>query len=225
MPLALVLLVLCATSDAQEELFPGQWIHGARPGVILIRGGFGYWPGAQAMADEFCSLGYCPTVIKDFEYCCIAKQVACAIRQGRMSEVIIVGYSSGGDTACLLAHRLGRYGVRVPIVVLIDPTLGLTVPENVDTCVNFYASRALDMIPLFRGVPVSAESPATTVTNINVRDFPEFADHFKRNHFVVGSTAIMREMTVQVVGALQTVIASSPACDMTGQTLFQPAFR
>lgn len=182
-----------------------------RPDVILIRGGMGYWPGAQAMADDFCELGYSPTIIHGWEHAIVARKIACASRKGKLAGgVVIVGYSSGADSACLLARGLQKYGIRVETMVLIESTLGVSVPGNVDYCVNYYVSRSLDAIPMFRGVPVEAECPCTTLHNINLKDCPAFADQFKRNHFVIGSTSTMRQMTTDVVLSRQNLIEMTP---------------
>ena len=215
---ALIALLAAANVDAQQQIGHAQCC--GRPDVILIRGGMGYWPGAQAMADDFTSLGYAPTIIYGWEHAATARKIACASRQGRLtSGVVIVGYSSGADAACLMARQLDRYGVRVQTMVLIESTLGTSVPRNVDYCVNYYASRVLDAVPMFRGVPVETDCPCTTLVNFDLRDCPAFANHLKRNHFVIASTETMRQMTTDVVMSrhacdvslpLETAISCSP---------------
>lgn len=206
---ALIALTTAPAVQAQHDI--GHADCCGRPDVILIRGGMGYWPGAQAMADDFCDLGYAPTIIHGWEHAITARKIACAARKGRLTGgVVIVGYSSGADSACLLARGLQKYGIRVETMVLIESTLGVAVPGNVDYCVNYYVSRSLDAIPLFRGVPVEAECPCTTLVNINLKDCPAFADQFRRNHFVIGSTSAMRQMTTDIVLSRQGADAAGP---------------
>ena len=197
-----------------------------RQDVILIRGGLGYWPGADAMAEEFRALGYAPTIICGWQAGATAKKIACAHKQCKMAgDIIIVGYSSGADAACLLAQRLEMYGLRVPTMVLIESTLGTPVPGNVDYCINYYASRKLDMIPMFRGVPVEAESPCTIIDNIDVKCLPEFASQLKRNHFAIGSTTAMRELTTGAVVSRRQMTASSPDSTVIGSLPPLPVLR
>jgi hypothetical protein len=215
--LVVALFSICGGSEACAEHQIGH-AHGCgRPDVILIRGGLGYWPGADAMADEFRCAGYAPTVIHGWEHVAIAKKIVCASRQGRLAGgIVIVGYSSGADAACLLARRLERCGIRVETMVLIESTLGTPVPGNVDYCVNYYASRALDAIPMFRGVPVECECPDTILFNIDLKCSPNFANHFKQNHFVIGSTCTIRKMTLDVVLSRQNAIEMLPVPALVG---------
>ncbi len=212
---ALVFLVFQSIALAEKQIGHAQCC--GKPDVILIRGGLGYWPGADSMADDFRCAGYAPTIIYGWQHAAAARKIACASRQGRLSGgLVIVGYSSGADAACEMACRLEQYGVRVQTMVLIESTLGTPVPGNVDYCVNYYASRALDAIPMFRGVPVESESPCTTLINIDLRDSCEFAQHFKRNHFVIGSTATMRKLTLDAVLSRQAMIDGSHAETVIG---------
>ncbi|MEI8021300.1 MAG: hypothetical protein WCH39_24040 [Schlesneria sp.] len=204
------IFVICVSSIAQAEGTIGHNDCCGRQDVILIRGGLGFWPGANALADEFRCLGYAPTVIYGWEAGATARKIACAHQRCKMAGgVIIVGYSSGADAACVLAQRLETYGIGVQTMVLIESTLGTPVPGNVDYCINYYASRKLDMIPMFRGIPVEAESPCTIIHNIDVKEFPEFASQLKRNHFAIGSTTAMREMATGAVVSRQPAMVSS----------------
>lgn len=217
---------ICVSANAQAQGKIGHSACCGRQDVILIRGGMGYWPGVNALADEFRCLGYVPTIIHGWEAGVTARKLACADQQGRLTGgVVIVGYSSGADAACLLARRLETYGIRVQTMVLIESTLGTPVPANVDYCINYYASRKLDMIPMFRGVPVEAESPCTQIDNIDVKCLPEFASQLKRNHFAIGSTTAMRELTTGAVVSRQPAMVSSPDTAVIGSLPPLPVLR
>ncbi len=212
-----VIFAICAASSADAQGTIGHAECCGRQDVILIRGGLGYWPGAKALAEEFRCLGYAPSIIYGWEAAATARKIACAHQRCKMAGgVIIVGYSSGADAACILAQRLETYGIGVQTMVLIESTLGTPVPGNVDYCINYYASRKLDMIPMFRGIPVEAESPCTIIHNIDVKEFPEFASQLKRNHFAIGSTTAMREMATGAVVARQPALLSSPDSPIIG---------
>lgn len=170
--------------------------------VIVIRGGAGYWPGAQAMADHFNSIGYAATVIYGLESVPVADEIAEAINKGRMNRgIVIVGYSSGADYACIMASRLEKHGIRVPTMVLVESTLGVPVPANVDYCVNFYENRRWDRIPMFRGVPVQVLGSQTVLYNINVKSTPQFVHLSTQNHFTICNTESLRQTAGNIVAA------------------------
>lgn len=159
--------------------------------VILIRGAalsiYPYWPGAQDLADHLEKRGFAATIINHYEYPRVADEITRASRRGRLAGgVSLVGYSFGSDAAGLLAELLDKRGIRVETMVLIESTWGTPVPGNVDHCVNYYKSRALDFIPSSRGVPVVARSARTQLTNINVGQHEGLADIARHSHFTIG---------------------------------------
>lgn len=181
-----------------------------RQDVILIRGGAGYWPGAKAMADHFEGLGYVPTTIFGWETAAVADEIVEATFDGRMTGgVTIIGYSSGADFAILLASRLEKYNIRVQTLILIEATLRATVPANVDYCANFYGSRPLDVIPVFRGIPVEVASSQTILYNVDVKQFPQYAEMASRNHFTICNTEQVRQTAGQIVASRQPAITNS----------------
>lgn len=165
---------------------------GARPNeVILIRGAalgiYPFWPGAGDLARHLKKRGFAPTIVNHYEYRRVADEVARAVHAGRLAGgVSLVGYSFGSDTAGLLAELLDKRGIRVKTMVLIESTWGTPVPGNVEHCVNYYKSRALDFIPSSRGVPVVARSTCTQLTNINVGETASLADIAQHSHFTIG---------------------------------------
>lgn len=220
---AALLLLSCSTAAfAQHSIGHGRCC--GRQDVILIRGGAGYWPGAQDMADHFQRLGYMPTVIFGIEYAMTADAIAEAVSEGRMAGgVVIVGYSSGADYACLMASRLQNYGIRVQTMVLIESTLGVTVPANVDYCANFYGSRRFDAVPMFRGIPVEVAGSQTILYNINVKQHSQYAEMAARNHFTIANTEQIRQTAGTIVAQRQPAVLvpstpSPPASEPTPET-------
>jgi len=214
-PLLVCLFGQVSPVEAQRHI--GHSACCGRQDVILIRGGAGYWPGADDMADHFESLGYRPTIVQHWQHRAVARQIIQATREGRMAGgVVIVGYSSGADSACTLARHLGDAGIRVPTMVLMESTFGRSVPANVDYCVNYYASRPLDRIPMFRGVPVEADSPYTVLYNINVKDYPQYAELARKNHFTISSTPMMQQLAGSIVASRQAALISPSPSVMMG---------
>lgn len=195
-----------------------------RQDVILIRGGVGYWPGVKAMADHFEQLGYAPTTIFGWESVAVADEIAVATSEGRMTGgITIIGYSSGADFACLLASRLEKYNIRVQTMILIEATLGIRVPANVDYCANFYGSRPLDVIPVFRGIPVEVASSQTILYNVDVKQFPQYAEMASRNHFTICNSVQVRQTAGQIVASRQPAITITNSPEMIGLSTDLPS--
>lgn len=174
-------LIVSAIATAQE----------ARPDVVLIRGGAGYWPGVSSLAQELADHGFSPRVIMGASHSIYARSIADHFHAGQRSgPVTIIGYSSGADYACRMSRLLGERNVPVSTLVLIESTLGTPVPENVDYCINLYESRpATDWIPAFRGVPVQAANPQTNLVNLDSRSNGELQWLTEYNHFTVVSNS------------------------------------
>lgn len=179
------------------------WAQRGRPEVLLIRGGAGYWPGAQALADDLNQHGFDAKVAVPWTYGGHAAEIAEKFRTGRLNgPVTIVGYSSGADSACLLCGRLQQQGVPVSTLILIESTLGVEVPGNVSYCLNLYESRPrTDWIPAFRGIRVSTQSPHTYMVDWDVATNPQLAWLRSYNHFTLSSSpearALVRNTLVQ----------------------------
>jgi pimeloyl-ACP methyl ester carboxylesterase len=169
----------------------GQALGPQQREVILIRGAalsiYPYWPGAGDLARHLKERGFAPTIVNHYEYRRVADEVARAVCMGRLAGGLsLVGYSFGSDAAGLLAELLDQRGIRVDTMVLIESTWGTPVPGNVDHCVNYYKSRALDFIPSSRGVPVVARSSRTQLANLDVGQHASFADIAQHSHFTIG---------------------------------------
>jgi hypothetical protein len=216
-------LAVCLASPFPS--FRSQRRIGKSPGekreVILIRGAalgiYPYWPGANDLAGHLDSRGFAATIINHYEYPRVADEIARAVRAGRLAGgVSLVGYSFGSDTAGLLAELLDKRGIRVDTMVLIESTWGTPVPGNVDYCVNYYKSRALDFIPSSRGVPVVARSSRTQLTNINVGRHASLADIARHSHFTIGDNHRLHRLVGDFLESRRAPeMADAPAAEMT----------
>jgi hypothetical protein len=180
-----------------------------RPEVVLIRGGAGYWPGVSALSQELSDHGFSPRVIMGLTHSIHARSIADQYFAGQRSgPITIIGYSSGADYACRMSRLLGERGVPVSTLVLIESTLGTTVPNNVDYCVNIYESRpATDWIPAFRGVPVQATNSQTNLLNLDSRANGDLQWMTQYNHFTVVSNSqshVMLRNLLQIRESQQT---------------------
>ncbi|MGL4727855.1 MAG: GDSL-type esterase/lipase family protein [Bosea sp. (in: a-proteobacteria)] len=79
--------------------------------------------------------------------------------------LVLIGHSLGGNNALALAAWLGQAGVRVSLVITIDPTVPPAVPANVSKVVNYYLSADGWGVPVraaqgFRGELINADLSA-----------------------------------------------------------------
>lgn len=92
--------------------------------------------------------------------------------------LILYGHSWGADDQIRVARALGRHGIKVQLLLLIDPVTPPRVPANVERCIDIYKSHPdSDWLPIWRGVPAKAKDIyRTRLTDINLRyaavDFP-----------------------------------------------------
>lgn len=170
--------------------------------VVLIRGAalglVPYWPSADTLARLLQRRGFNSQVINHHEFRTIADELSQQVQQGYwQGGLYLAGYSFGADFACLLAERLSSAGISVSAMVLMESTFGIPVPQNVKCCINYYKTRLLDFIPSSRGIQVSAESPHTELTNVNVRNYASLSELATRSHFTIGDHPLQHELAAE----------------------------
>ena len=84
-----------------------------------------------------------------------ANEAIADCKSGRISSIVIVGHSLGASAAVSMAEQLRQAGVRVALIVTVDPVTETVVPSNVQILKNFYFSngvgRAVQRAPDFHG--------------------------------------------------------------------------
>jgi hypothetical protein len=93
-------------------------------------------------------------------------------RKGLMhGPLILYGHSWGADDQIRIARALGHHGIKVQLLLLIDPVTPPRIPSNVQRCIDIYKSHPdSDWLPIWRGVPVKAKDMyRTKLTDINLR--------------------------------------------------------
>jgi pimeloyl-ACP methyl ester carboxylesterase len=85
--------------------------------------------------------------------------------------LILYGHSWGADDQIRVARALGRRGISVQLLVLVDPVTPPRIPPNVQRCIDIYKSHPdTDWMPIWRGVPVKVKDVyRTRLTDINLR--------------------------------------------------------
>jgi hypothetical protein len=184
---------------------PGPILSASRPNVIVFRGMAGYFPNLGEFEDKLLEEGICPTVAFPDAHARICERIIAARNTGTLQgPLVIVGYSAGADKAIVLSRSLRERGITVDKLVLLETTRESTVPGNVTECVNIYKPQPWDgVIPVFRGCPVSAASPATIVSNYNVRDYNDGRYDWD-NHFTLTTNPYVQDLIIdEVVAGLE----------------------
>ncbi len=85
--------------------------------------------------------------------------------------LILYGHSWGADDQIRVARALGRHGIKVQLLLLIDPVTPPRIPGNVERCIDIYKSHPdTDWLPIWRGVPAKVKDMyRTKLTDINLR--------------------------------------------------------
>lgn len=171
---------------------------GQTPGVYFVRGGLGYWPRVRKFACATRTRGYRTQITRVMQIGRTARYIK---KNHGCAPIIIVGYSSGGDSACLICRRLRRAGIPVDTLILIESTMGVAVPDNVQYCFNIYKSNPRrDWIPFLRGLPVAADG-CTQLINVDVRYTPQFAAFCEYPHLRMATAPDVQQMLVRLIDA------------------------
>ncbi len=100
-------------------------------------------------------------------------------RDPRGGPLVIIGHSMGGRACLHIARYLELYGIPVKLVVIVDANPWVSVPENVERCLNLYVTNSYGM---FHGSPVRGAAAARVlnydVTKIERPTWADPVDHF-----------------------------------------------
>ncbi|HEY6563605.1 MAG TPA: hypothetical protein VIY86_03870, partial [Pirellulaceae bacterium] len=101
-----------------------------------------------------------------------------------------------------------RDGIVVGHLILIESTLGVPVPGNVNYCLNLYKSDPdRDWIPALRGIAIEQQSPLTQLRNIDVRYDPNWHWLIDTRHLTMPASDRMQET---LVGFVRQIHAGEP---------------
>lgn len=192
--MALIWLAGCAASPATVPLAH----HHGCPTVLLFRGFTGHWShGLNRIADSLREEGIEAAVYPHSDWPQVARALETSNDDRRL---ILVGHSWGADDAIRLALRLQISGIRVGLLVTLDPVTPPKVPANVDQAINFYESNGIrDILPWWRGVPLSSDRVGTNVLNIDVRhERPDLGAAGVTHANISDSSGIQREILAAI---------------------------
>src|SRR5690606_20114623 len=73
------------------------------------------------------------------------------------------------------------------------------ITSNVRYCFNLYESRLQDEWNIFRGTPVTRESCATCLVNIDVAVHPDWRKQKSRNHFTMADDTRVQQTLIHLL--------------------------
>jgi pimeloyl-ACP methyl ester carboxylesterase len=135
-------LVVCAFLAWPDHGYGRSRAHTASPSgggshLYVLLGLGNNSPGLSEFGSSIARRGI-PTTIRNYgEWPALAQEAIQQYQSGRLRSIMIVGHSLGGSAAAAMAAELGRAGIPVQLVVMLDPVGGSQVPSNVRRSVNF----------------------------------------------------------------------------------------
>jgi pimeloyl-ACP methyl ester carboxylesterase len=134
--LPVVLLVLGIWSTTSAAMSP----NGHRK-VFLLRGLTNVLsPGIDQLADELRKRNMDATIANHAFSDSLATEAIADCKSGRVSSIVLVGHSLGASAAVSMAEQMRQAGVRVALIVTLDPVVKTVVPNNVHLLKNFFLS-------------------------------------------------------------------------------------
>jgi len=97
-------------------------------------------PGIDQLADELRNRNMDVTITNHAFSDSLANEAIQDCRSGRVSSIVLVGHSLGASAAVSMAEQLQKAGLRVALIVTLDPVVKIVVPNNVHLLRNFYLS-------------------------------------------------------------------------------------
>jgi len=112
--------------------------------VYLLRGFMNVFSlGLDSMAEKLQNRGIHATVNNHLLWPVLAEEAIQSCKSGRESPVILIGHSLGAGAVVSMAERLNQAGVRVALVVTLDPVVRTVVGGNVAKISNYYLSNGI----------------------------------------------------------------------------------
>ncbi len=115
-----------------------------------------------------------------------------------LRHIVIVGHSFGADAALHMAAELGRHGIKVDLVVTIDPTVSGPLSPSVRNYLNYYLSKNV----LGKRLSGSGAS-SRSVTNIDIRTRPNIVEDGTGHWTMTTNKIILREVRQKVLRAVR----------------------
>jgi surfactin synthase thioesterase subunit len=118
--------------------------HAAGQKVFLIRGFANVFsPGIDLLASELKRRGIAVETSNHLSWGSTASEAIEGCRSGRISSIVLVGHSLGGAAVIDAAKRLQEAGMRVALMITLDPVSAGQAPSNVRRLENYFLSTGI----------------------------------------------------------------------------------
>lgn len=169
-------LCLAAVISLPDPASAKQRYVAKRPGeVIFLRGLANIFSlGLDSLSDELKKYGVYSYVHNHKAWEEVGKQVIAKSRKGQLSyPIVIIGHSLGAGASPKLATMLGREGIAVQYMVMLDAVEPLPVTNYVVDAINYY-------LPKRRGqnLITASKNFEGEYKNVNVKERLQGIDHF-----------------------------------------------
>src|SRR5215472_9334272 len=112
--------------------------------VFLIRGFANVFsPGIDLLASELQKRGIAVETSNHLSWGSTASEAIAECKSGRISSIVLVGHSLGGAAVVDVARRLQEAGLRVALMVTLDPVSAGQAPGNVRKLENYYLATGI----------------------------------------------------------------------------------
>lgn len=197
------------TAVGCQGLEPGklEWvqIHSDQPragNVYLIRGLIGVFStGMDELSTKIENSGVRARVFQDNQHAHLANAMLKAYSGAKNPEpLVLIGHSYGADDVVRVARELKTKGIRVDLMVTFDATVPPKVPDNVALVYNYYQSQPTDVIPMFRGIPLTLDEGAKTkLVNMDLRKERKDLLEPGTNHINIDKNGVLQDEVVKKV--------------------------
>lgn len=169
--------------------------------VYILRGLIGCFSrGMDGLQEELDAAGVRSVVYQHTQIDDVARAIIQSYGRSSREPLVLVGHSLGADDTIAIAQQLKEAGLKVDLIIAVDPVTADRVPGNVARAVDFYRSvPVVGIVPALRGIPLKAEPGSNVqVANYDLNDHPELRETLT-NHFNIDADnkvrqAIMREV-------------------------------
>lgn len=192
-----------------QGLEPGkmEWVqtHSDQPragNVYLIRGLIGVFStGMDELSTKIETSGVRARVFQDNQHSHLAAAMIKAYSGAKNPEpLVLIGHSYGADDVVRVARELQAKGIRVDLMVTFDATTPPKVPGNVAVVYNYFQSQPTDVIPMFRGIPLTLDEGATArLVNMDLRKDRKDLLEPGTNHINIDKNSVLQDEVVKKV--------------------------
>jgi len=182
----LIVLVLGVSSGSFAAAGPHKKVYLLRGLTNVLS------PGIDQLADELPKRGIDTTVANHAFSDSLANDAIQECKSGRVNSIVLVGHSLGASAAVSMAEQLQKAGLRVALIITLDPVVKTVVPNNVHLLKNFYLSSGVgttvERSGHFRGMLQNVDMGRTEYGHVSLTTSPSIQKQIVRDIFAANSS-------------------------------------